>query len=53
MQVNNLHGDANESMGGIFHVLKIPHFLKKWVLDGISQTNHHLLIVNNMVHMWH
>jgi hypothetical protein len=46
MQVNNLHGDAKESMDDIFYVLKIPHFLKKLVLDGIFQTNHHLLIVN-------
>jgi hypothetical protein len=46
MQVNNLHGDAKESMDDIFHALKIPHFKKKLVLDGISQTNHHLLIPN-------
>jgi hypothetical protein len=46
MQINNLHGDAKESMDDIFYVLKIPYLKKKLVLDGISQTNHHLLIVN-------
>jgi hypothetical protein len=46
MQVKYLNDDAKESMDDIFYVLKIPYFLKKLVLNGISQTDHHLLIVN-------
>jgi len=42
MQINNMYGNAKQGMDDKFHVQKKVII----ILGGISQTNHHLLILD-------
>ncbi len=46
MQFKSLDGNAKQGMDDKFFVQKITIIFKRFVLGGISQINHHLLILD-------
>jgi hypothetical protein len=41
-----MYGHAKESFDNLFCIQRILVLLKKFIPNGISQTNHHLLIID-------